>query len=193
MEADGDGRQSLLVTCDVTMASKASRNLSDVDDEPINPDALALAAVRDTPVARLLADRPAVVLERLARGGSATNWYYLSSDDRLADLAARLRPGSLVSFYFDDRIMEADPATSKDQIVSIARQDINALVAAFDGDLEMRADFPAGRDDLEDFLADLQPGDRFFYGAYPSADNDGTDAVSLVLPDNDGIVRRHPY
>jgi hypothetical protein len=30
-------------------------------------------------------------------------------------------------------------------------------------------------------------------GAYPSADDDGTDAVTLVVPDADGQVRAHPH
>lgn len=154
---------------------------------------LALAAIRDSAVVRLLAGRSAVVLERLARGGGGTRWYYLTSIDRLPDLAARLRPGGFVSFYFDDRIIEGDPATTKDRIVEIAKRDGDALVAAFDGDLEMRADFPAGRSSLDDFLVDLEPGDRFFYGAFPAPDDDGINAVSLVLPDTDGVVREHPY
>ena len=154
---------------------------------------LALGTLNETPVIRLLADRSAVVLERLARGGGATNWYYLKSIDQLADLAGRLRPGSFVSFYFDDRITEGDPDTTKDVIVGIAKRDGDLIVAAFDGDLEMRTDFPAGQSSLDDFLADLEPGDRFFYGAYPAADNDGIKAVSLFLPDADGVVREHPY
>jgi hypothetical protein len=141
----------------------------------------------------LLQKRSAIVLERLARGGGGTNWYYLTSPDRLADLSAQLRPGSFVCFYFDDRITEGDPATTRDLILAIAKRDGNAVVAAFDGDLELRVDFPAGHASLDDFLAELEPGDRFFYGAFPAAENDGTNAVSLVVPDADGVARDNPY
>ena len=154
---------------------------------------LALARIEETAIVQQLRKRQAVVVESLARGAGATNWYFLTSVDRLADLAARLRPGSLVTFYFDGRISEGDPAATKDEIVAIARRDGDAVVAAFDGDLELRVDFPAGRSDLEDFLEQLEPGDRFFYGPVPAAENDGVDAISLVLPDADDIVRQHPY
>jgi hypothetical protein len=155
--------------------------------------ALALAAISATPVSQLLDKRSAIVLERLARGGGGTHWYYVTSPDRLADLSAELRPGSFVSFYFDDRITEGDPVTTRDLIAAIATLDGDAVVAAFDGDLELRIDLPAGKADLDDFLAALEPGDRFLYGAFPAAENDGRNAVSLVLPDADGVVREHPY
>jgi len=58
----------------------------------------------DSPVPRLLQARPAIVLERIARGAGATNWYRCADHAHLAALAAELHPGSLVSFYFDDRI-----------------------------------------------------------------------------------------
>jgi hypothetical protein len=32
-----------------------------------------------------------------------------------------------------------------------------------------------------------------FYGATPDRENDGTHAVTVTLPDADGIVRPHPH
>jgi DNA-binding NarL/FixJ family response regulator len=55
-------------------------------------------------VADLLARRPpALVLERIARGGGATRWFLLRKLDDLSRLCDELQPGSSVSVYFDDR------------------------------------------------------------------------------------------
>jgi hypothetical protein len=34
---------------------------------------------------------------------------------------------------------------------------------------------------------------QVFYGVFPPMDNDGKDAVTVTLPDLDGVVRDHPY
>jgi hypothetical protein len=154
---------------------------------------LARTAIEATPVPRLVAVGRAIVLERYARGGGATRWYWIRSAADLSQVVELLRPGSAVSFYFDDRIAVGDPITAGDEIVAIAARDINAVVAAHSGQPELRVDFPAGPLDLAEFVDELQPGDTFLYGAYPAADNDGKRAVSVVLPDADGVVRRHPY
>ena len=98
--------------------------------------ALVLEAVGETPVARLLEQQPegrAFVLERIARGGGATNWYVVRTADDLQTLAERLRPGSLVSFYFDDRLTTGaiDPE-ARATILAIAEQDTSAVVGALD-------------------------------------------------------------
>jgi hypothetical protein len=154
---------------------------------------LARKSIEATTVPRLVRERSAIVLERYARGGGATSWYRIKSAEDLNQVVKLLRPGSAVSFYFDDRIAEGDPATARDEIVAIAARDINAVVAAYNGQPELRVDFPGGPSDLAEFVDELQPGETFLYGAYPGRDNDGKRAVSLVLPDVDGVVRGHPY
>jgi len=34
---------------------------------------------------------------------------------------------------------------------------------------------------------------HIFYGPFPSPDDDGVNAITIVLPDVDGFVRPHPY
>jgi hypothetical protein len=36
-------------------------------------------------------------------------------------------------------------------------------------------------------------GHDIYLGPYPDPANDGVDAITLVLPDADGVVRSHPY
>jgi hypothetical protein len=65
---------------------------------------IAHSTLAMTPVGKLLETSGAVVLERIARGGGATNWYSCSGQSQLEMIEARLLPGSVVSFYFDERI-----------------------------------------------------------------------------------------
>ena len=54
----------------------------------------------------------AIVLERVARGGGATNWYCCDSRSSLTTLESLLLPGSVVTFYFDGRF-RADEYSTK--------------------------------------------------------------------------------
>ena len=64
-----------------------------------------MSAIADTAVQGLLRERGgAVVLERIARGGGAARWFRCASASDLQSIAARLSPGSRVSFYFDARL-----------------------------------------------------------------------------------------
>ncbi len=45
-----------------------------------------------------------IILERVARGGGATRWFYCRSMAEVVALLPSFRPGSRVGFYFDDRI-----------------------------------------------------------------------------------------
>jgi hypothetical protein len=145
-------------------------------------------------LAEMLAVRPAVVLERVARGGGATNWFYVTSPGQLGELAARFRPGSSVSFYFDDRIkctMVDDEFI--DDVLDIVVADGEAVVGFLAGDgLELDVDFVAGLGDLTEMLGARGSGTVAFVGAFPARD-DGVDAVTFDLPDADGVVRRHPH
>ena len=66
--------------------------------------AIVHAALARTRISELLASCSAVALERIARGGGATNWFYCRGLMGLEGVEGMLSSGSVVSFYFDDRI-----------------------------------------------------------------------------------------
>ena len=137
---------------------------------------------------------PAIVLERIARGGGAPSWYVLRAADDLDALAARVRPGSCVSFYFDDRFTFGRlDDNARASLLAIAERDGEAVIgAARDDEMEIEVDFPSNRKEVDEFVAD-HPNATLIYGAFPGRDDDGHHAVTLTLPDSDGVVRSHPH
>ena len=80
------------------------------------------------------------------------------------------------------------------EILGIARRDRDAVVGELSADgMTLQVDFIANQSELEDFTRALAPGTRIFYGAFPGRDNDGVNAVTIDLPDTDGVVRQHPH
>jgi hypothetical protein len=157
--------------------------------------ALARRAIDTSDVERLLAQHSAVVLERIARSGGTTRWFFIQGLDQLEALAAALSPGSSVSFYFDDRIrrMELVPQIAE-QILRFAAEEGDAVVGRLGADgIEIEVQYVAGPNDLEDIAESLVPGEQVFFGRYPARDNDTVRAVTLDLPDSDGVVRPHPH
>jgi hypothetical protein len=156
---------------------------------------LVLELLGRGPVPALLASRRAVVLERVARGGGATNLYSCAGVGSLAAVVGRFRPGSVVSFYFDDRIRRApitDEVTA--EVHRIVAETGDALVGFLDEDgIEVRAEIAMSAADLADFLSENEGAGPLLFGPFPSRDNDGIDAVTVVLPDEDGVVRPHPH
>jgi len=152
----------------------------------------ALAA---TPVATLLATSDAVVLERLARGGGATNWYYCRGRRALVIVSERFRSGSVVSFYFDNRIARlADSAKVISKAGAVIASRGECVVGALTADeCTLDVDFVGGTQDVREFLEQHQRASLFFAGEFPARDNDGCDAVTITLPDLDGEVRQHPH
>ena len=155
----------------------------------------ALRAIEATAVPALLRRHSAVVLERIARGGGATRWYFLDDLQQLKALAGNLAPGSSVSFYFDERVMAKpfDNAVAT-EIVGIAADEGEAVVGRLvpDGQ-EIAVDFVSGRRDLDELVPSLTQGETVFFGPFPARDNDAVRAVTLDLPDLDGVVRAHPH
>jgi len=156
---------------------------------------VALQVLARTPVRQLLASRPAVVLERIARGAGRTCWYLCADACALDEVAGRLWPGSSVSFYFDGRIR--DGVLSPELLAEIQRltaKDIDIVfgVLAPDG-IDIDVDYPSTPGEVADDAAHLTAGARAFFGLFPARDNDGVDAVTLNLPDADGVVRPHPH
>lgn len=158
--------------------------------------------ITDSPILRLLNARPAIVLERIARGGGATNWYHCPNPAGLNTVAASLSPGSVVSFYFDDRIAyrRYTPDVHRQVLDLMAKLrclpgETGEIVVGQLADDEVRidVDFPSGAKDLDEFTATLGHSSWIFYGQYPGRDNDGVHAVTVSLPDRDGILRAHPH
>ena len=154
-----------------------------------------LAVIASTSVGRQLARRPAVVLERLARGGGATRWYFIDDPGKLSELAGRLAPASCVSFYFDGRIeRQLLDDNTVDIVLNLVDAHGEAVVGVLSTDqLLIDVDFVAGLGDLSEFLGPRLYGVELFIGAFPARDDDGVDAVTVDLPDRDGFVRRHPH
>jgi len=164
----------------------------------VRPDAFvkaSAAAIDAAGIARRLMDGPAVVLERIARGGGATNWYWVQSIDALDLLYGRLHPGSVVSFYFDDRIQHKifdDGVVGA--VLDLVVQHGDAVVGRpSDDGLGIAVDFVAGPTELSEFSATVPAGEQVFFGAFPGRDNDGVDAFTVTLPDADGVVREQPH
>jgi len=156
---------------------------------------LIRAAIDTTPVARLLAVRPAVVLERIARGGGATRWFYLKRPCALPGLVEMLTPGSAVSFYFDGRLERRRRGDQLvDVVLDVIQADGEAVVGILSDDqVTIDVGFVAGLGDLTEFLGPVGNDARVFVGHFPSRDDDGENAVTVDLPDRDGVLRRHPH
>ena len=152
----------------------------------------ALAA---TPIARKLATHGAVVLERVARGGGATNWFRCTDEESLDTIAGRLLPGSVVSFYFDDRLRALDTiegARSRggELLATVAEIVVGALA---DDGVAIEVDFPSSMREVNEFLDEHVGARLFFAGQFSGRDNDDVRAVTVTIPDLDGVVRAHPH
>jgi hypothetical protein len=153
------------------------------------------AAVAATPIYNLLSTTHAVVLERIAMTAGNTRWYYCSNQARIESVVDQLSPGSVVSFYFDQRIectfyspvvksrVERIMLETGEAIIGLLRQD----------DLHIDVEVITGHDELISFESRIVSNSRVFFGVFPARDNDGIRAVTITLPDIDGIIRAHPH
>jgi hypothetical protein len=153
------------------------------------------AAMAATPIPERLRERNAIVLERIAYGGGATNWYHCRDLADLASIERWLRAGSVVSFYFDDRLRWSD---DRAEIEEAARRWLDTtgscvLAAPAEHGCRLDARDAADYEDVQEMIADLAPGSRVVCGPFPARDNDGVHAVTLQVPDADGVVRPHPH
>lgn len=156
---------------------------------------LVRSALATADIASKLSDNGAIVLERIARGGGAARWYHVNSSAELEQLIVALVPGSVVSFYFDRRIRYAIPEPGiVDLILQTAHRDGDAMVGRLAvGEIEIAVEYIAGPRDWAEFASTLRPGQAVFFGPFPARDNDGRNAVTVTLPDRDGVARRHPH
>ena len=156
---------------------------------------LAAATFDATPVARLLAEtQHAVALERIARGAGATRWYLLCAPDDLDALTLRVRPGSRVSFYFDNRFLIGEfNDQARQSVIDIIEREGEAVVGAVPAaEIEAEVDFPSSPAEADEFARDHFQA-TIVVGAFPAADDDRMNAVTVVLPNADGVVRPHPH
>jgi hypothetical protein len=160
------------------------------------------SAIRHAGVATRLAVRNAVALERLAFGGAL--WYWCEDLESLNILEGRIRSGSVVSFYFDARIGDmhlGSDAASRNELISklavyLQAKDSEfreALVGILESDgLSIYVQYMTRSSEIEELVASLPDG-HTFYGTFPDRSNDGIDAITLTVPDEDGVVRNYPH
>ncbi|MDH5650959.1 MAG: hypothetical protein OEZ39_03690 [Gammaproteobacteria bacterium] len=148
-----------------------------------------------TDIEKNLKVKDAVVLERIARGGGATNWYYCNNVAAFNALKNELSPGSVVSFYFDERIEKCSYSKELNfKIEEIITRTGDCVVGLLKKDaINIDVDYVTSAKELSEFVSQLEPCYSFFYGQFPARDNDGSNAITITLPDEDGIVRAHPH
>jgi hypothetical protein len=89
--------------------------------------------------------------------------------------------------------LQLDAGTWK-MVEDLLRDEIDVVVGALCSDgFTIEVEFVAGYGDFEYFLdRGVRPGHTIFIGRFPARANDNG-AVTVVLPDLDGVTRRHPY
>jgi hypothetical protein len=168
-----------------------------VTAEPARDLAWQGSAVADSGAYELVtrAAHPVVILERIARGGGQTRWYVVHDATELSDVVEQLRPGSRVSFYADGRVKHG-PFTDEVEVELsdiIVREHGAILGWQLPGTTELTMEFPGHPAEVSELVVDALAQSEVFYGAFPAPDNDGVNAITVDLPDHDGIVRRHPH
>ena len=153
------------------------------------------AALGNTAICEHLKHRDAVVLERIAKGGGAVKWYHCN-ETSLDAIGRELSPGAVVSFYFDGRmkqnsLLRKEVVDEIEVIIKKCRVAVVGVVA--DDGIHIDADDIVSTEDLAEFMSSVSPSSRLFYGVVPGRDNDGVNAITVTLPDEDGIVRHHPH
>jgi len=138
---------------------------------------------------------PVLVLERVARAAGLTNWFACRSSQDLRLVASELHPGSYVSFYLDQRIAKHTFSTTlRPSMLAVTDPitDEAVMLVGTADDIHLELEIYTATD-LDDCLASLEASQPIWFGAFPAADDDGTNAVTITLPDEDGIVRSHPH
>jgi hypothetical protein len=153
------------------------------------------AALASTLVAMAEASLGVVVLERLPRAAGATRWFACASAESLQRVLDRLYPASRVSFYFDDRIAEcpADDATTRG-IAELLNEHGEVVLGWRSADgVEIEVELASSEREAVEALRLAGTASRVFVGVFPAADNDGTAAITAIVPDADGTVRLEPH
>jgi hypothetical protein len=152
-------------------------------------------ALLATPLNERLARSCAVVLERKARAAGQTRWFYCADQNHLDAVVSELSPGSAVSFYFDQRIQSDIYSPQIRVAISelLVRHGEVLVGVILKNEVEIDVEVITGQSELLDLTSMFDLGVRAFYGVFPARDNNGVNAISVVLPDRDGVVRPHPH
>ena len=135
-----------------------------------------------------------VVFERLPRAAGQTRWFFCDSPGALSQVIGLLSPASRVSFYFDGRISEQPVNHAASRIARIFATHGEVVVARLlDDGPELDVELISSADEVEDLLSISGDASRAFVGSFPAPDDDGVDAVTVIVPDADGTVRREPH
>lgn len=155
----------------------------------------AYAALSSTAIPHLLTMRAATVLERIAYGGGNTEWYRCTSPGDLRPIASMLKPGSCVSFYFGDQLRVSPDATvARVALRAILQTEPDAVLGILPGEGVLTVKVSnVSIEDLDEELESVANASMLLFGPFPPRQNDGISAVTLDLPDADGIVRAHPH
>lgn len=136
-----------------------------------------------------------VILERHARAAGSVAWFRCSSPASLRDVVNEFRPGSCVSFYLDGQIsiQRAGPDL-RESLLSILHRTGAVLVGLEEVDgIHIAMHIPVGDEELDETLSTLGEDSIVYVGPYPGRDDDGRRAITLLIPDSDGVVRQHPH
>nr|WTB29445.1 hypothetical protein OG781_07990 [Streptomyces sp. NBC_00830] len=136
-----------------------------------------------------------IVLERVARAAGQTNWFICCNSNDFIEVSRKFQPGSCVSVYFDGRIARHRYDESvRAAIIRIAAEEHDCVVGVRAVDqFRLEVDFIGGLGELEECEQTLGDLSEVYFGSFPGRDHDGVSAVTLIVPDADGIKRKHPY
>jgi hypothetical protein len=116
----------------------------------------------------LLAKGRAIVLERIACGGGETRWYFCRDKQSFDQIEAALTPGSVVSFYFDERIHPLSASSTADsETEQIIAHDRELVVGVLENDIHIRVDFPCSQAGLQEFRSSVAPTPCCSLGHFP--------------------------
>ncbi|NUP06283.1 MAG: hypothetical protein HOW73_09520 [Polyangiaceae bacterium] len=106
-----------------------------------------------------------------------------------------LKPGSCVSFYFGDQLRVSPDATvARVALRAILQTEPDAVLGILPGEGVLTVKVSnVSIEDLDEELESVANASMLLFGPFPPRQNDGISAVTLDLPDADGIVRAHPH
>lgn len=139
--------------------------------------------------------REVVILERLARGGGATRWFFARSRDQVERILDLLSGGSSVSFYFAGALhVEVDSGAVRQRMFQeITRTGEIVLGYPDEAAVELDVEIVSGPGELTELLMHHREGNLAVWGPWPARRNDGQEAITVDLVDVDGVLRQHPH
>jgi hypothetical protein len=139
--------------------------------------------------------REVVIVERLARGGGATRWFFARSRAELDQVFDMLHGGSCVSFYFANQLhVETDNEAARQRMFEEITSEKD-LVLGYPSAMGVAVDMEliSGPGELAEQLMHHPEGSLAVWGKWPARANDGHDGITLNLVDADGTLRAHPH